>query len=158
MTQTLFQAVKHFVNSIPKGQTFTSEEYLNKVGDYETITWWKRMNRNENYRAHTYKTYLKRTGFLTNVKKGTWRVDNHIPPSVTLGTVEFLIGYNYGKSLYNGISKEGWKNVIKSFNEDFKPITIESPKKTEPFAEGFLNDLYNILQKSPIPTGLPNER
>jgi hypothetical protein len=74
------------------------------VGDDEVLTRWKDSNSNPFYRTHTYKTYLKRTGFLSKVKQGVWRVEKHIPESYNLGTIEFLIGYK-GKT-YNGMTRE----------------------------------------------------
>ena len=102
MKKSLFEAVKQFVNEVPVGETFTSKSLIAFAGPYETTTRWKQWNSNPNYRTHTYKSYLRRVGFLTNMKTGLWRVEKHIHPKVTLGTIEFLIGY---KKIYNGLTK-----------------------------------------------------
>jgi hypothetical protein len=151
MKQTLFTATKQFINSIPKGQTFTSKQYIDAVGDYEQSTHWKNVN-SRHYRSHTYKTYLKRSGFLTSIKRGTWRVENHIPPQVTLGTVEFLIGYDTyykdgeykRKFIYNNYSKEEWKDLIEKFNNKFKtPHNSEPVEPKKP-----INDLMSFLNET----------
>ena len=103
--KNLFNAVKTFVNGIPVGDLFTTGFLIDMVGDDEVLTRWKDSNSNPFYRTHTYKTYLKRTGFLSKVKKGVWKVEKHIPESYNLGTIEFLIGFK-GKKTYNGMTRE----------------------------------------------------
>ena len=102
--KNLFSAVKTFINGLPVGDLFTTGFLIDMVGDDEVLTRWKDSNKNPYYRTHTYKTYLKRTGFLSKVKQGVWRVEKHIPESYNLGTIEFLIGYK-GKT-YNGMTRE----------------------------------------------------
>jgi hypothetical protein len=102
--KNLFSAVKTFINGLPVGDLFTTGFLIDMVGDDEVLTRWKDSNSNPFYRTHTYKTYLKRTGFLSKVKQGVWRVEKHIPESYNLGTIEFLIGYK-GKT-YNGMTRE----------------------------------------------------
>ena len=104
MTKNLFQAVKTFINNAEVGETFTTKHLIEVVGDHETLTWWKDVNQNPFYRTHTYKSYLKRTGFLSSIKRGEWKVEKHIPESYNLGTIEFLIGYK-GKT-YNGLTRD----------------------------------------------------
>ena len=126
--KNLFQAVKTFVNDTPKGETFTTKELIASVGNQEDSTQWKRWNKNPNYRTHTYKAYLKRTGFLSNLKYGVWEVKKHIPDFVNLGTIEFLVGYNYYKNTYNGLTKQQIKDKIEEFNIDMK--------------KGYLTEMY----------------
>jgi hypothetical protein len=104
MTKNLFQAVKTYINGVEVGETFTTKHLIEVVGDHETLTWWKDVNQNPFYRTHTYKSYLRRTGFLSSIKRGEWKVEKHIPESYNLGTIEFLIGYK-GKT-YNGLTRE----------------------------------------------------
>lgn len=115
--KNLFQAVKTFVNDTPKGETFTTKELIASVGNQEDSTQWKRWNNNPNYRTHTYKAYLKRTGFLSNPKYGVWEVKNHIPDFVNLGTIEFLVGYKNYKNKYNGLTEKQIKDKIEEFNK-----------------------------------------
>jgi hypothetical protein len=103
-TKNLFSAIKTFINNTPVGQTFTTKQLIESVGSNETLTRWKDLNSNPFYRTHTYKAYLKRTGFLSFIKRCEWKVEKHIPESYTLGTIEFLIGYK-GKT-YTGMTRE----------------------------------------------------
>ena len=109
----LFNEVKKFVNSIPVGETFKSSQLIDKVGEYEVLTSWKKWNNNPNYRTHSYKTVLKRTKFISPVKRGEWRVNFHIPEWVNLGVLEFLtFGGAWDKTnkckrkTYNGLTKD----------------------------------------------------
>lgn len=115
--KNLFQAVKTFVNDTPKGETFTTKELIASVGNQEDSTQWKRWNKNPNYRTHTYKAYLKRTGFLSNPKYGVWEVKKHIPGFINLGTIEFLIGYKTYSNRYNGLTEQQIKDKIEEFNK-----------------------------------------
>ena len=115
--KNLFQAVKTFVNDTPKGETFTTKELIASVGNQEDSTQWKKWNNNPNYRTHTYKAYLKRTGFLSNPKYGVWEVKKHIPDFVNLGTIEFLVGYKNYKNKYNGLTEQQIKDKIEEFNK-----------------------------------------
>ena len=115
--KNLFQAVKTFVNDTPKGETFTTKELIASVGNQEDSTQWKRWNNNPNYRTHTYKAYLKRTGFLSNPKYGVWAVKKHIPDFINLGTIEFLIGYKTYSNRYNGLTEQQIKDKIEEFNK-----------------------------------------
>jgi hypothetical protein len=115
--KNLFQAVKTFVNNTPRGETFTTKELIASVGNQEDSTQWKRWNNNPNYRTHTYKAYLKRTGFLSNPKYGIWEVKKHIPDFINLGTIEFLIGYKTYSNRYNGLTEQQIKDKIEEFNK-----------------------------------------
>ena len=126
--KNLFQAVKTFVNDTPKGETFTTKELIASVGNQEDSTQWKRWNKNPNYRTHTYKAYLKRTGFLSNPKYGVWEVKKHIPDFINLGTIEFLIGYKTYSNRYNGLTEQQIKDKIEEFNIDMK--------------KGYLTEMY----------------
>ena len=126
--KNLFQAVKTFVNDTPRGETFTTKELIASVGNQEDSTQWKRWNNNPNYRTHTYKAYLKRTGFLSNPKYGVWEVKKHIPGFINLGTIEFLIGYKTYSNRYNGLTEQQIKDKIEEFNIDMK--------------KGYLTEMY----------------
>jgi hypothetical protein len=102
--KNLFSAIKTFINNTPVGQTFTTKQLIGVVGSNETLTRWKNVNSNPFYRTHTYKAYLKRTGFVSFLRKGVWKIEKHLPESYNLGTIEFLLGYK-GKT-YNGMTRE----------------------------------------------------
>ena len=133
--KNLFQAVKTFVNDTPKGETFTTKELIASVGNQEDSTQWKRWNKNPNYRTHTYKAYLKRTGFLSNPKYGVWEVKKHIPDFINLGTIEFLIGYKTYSNRYNCLTEQQIKDKIEEFNNK-EPYSGKSD-------QDFLKDIEN---------------
>jgi len=89
---SLFNAVVEFVNEQPIGSTFSTQEYLNRVSGFETLTGWKSLTRNDNYRAHMYKGMMKRY-FLTNPKRGSWTVTRHVPEWFTSAHLWTLNGY-----------------------------------------------------------------
>ena len=123
--KNLFQAVKTFVNDTPRGETFTTKELIASVGNQEDSTQWKKWNNNPNYRTHTYKAYLKRTGFLSNPKYGVWEVKKHIPDFINLGTIEFLIGYKTYSNRYNGLTEQQIKDKIEEFNKKRNCVCLE---------------------------------
>ena len=133
--KNLFQAVKTFVNDTPKGETFTTKELIASVGNQEDSTQWKRWNNNPFYRTHTYKSYLRQTGFISNLKYGVWEVKNHIPDFVNLGTIEFLVGYKNYKNKYNGLTEQQIKDKIEEFNNK-EPYSGKSD-------QDFLKDIEN---------------
>jgi hypothetical protein len=154
--KNLFQAVKTFINDTPKGETFTTKELIASVGNQEEPSSWKKWNNNPYYRTHTYKSYLKRTGFLSNPKYGVWEVKKHIPDFVNLGTIEFLIGYKNYRNKYNGLTEQQIKNSIEEFNIDMKKgyLTEMYPDiknlNKEPYSgksdQDFLKDIENQYQ------------
>lgn len=90
---SFFNEVATFINSIPVGETFTSAQYINAVGDSETVTRWKIYSKNKNYRSHQYKGMLK-GHFLQHVKRGTWKVTRHIPEWFTTAHLWTLNWHN----------------------------------------------------------------
>jgi predicted DNA-binding antitoxin AbrB/MazE fold protein len=112
--KNLFDAIKTFINNESVGTVFTTKQLIAAVGANEESTRWKEWNNNPFYRTHTYKAYLKRTGFVSFIKKGVWKIEKHIPKSYNLGTIEFLLGYK-GKT-YNGMTREEILNPQSLFN------------------------------------------
>jgi hypothetical protein len=102
--KNLFDAIKTFINNESVGTIFTTKQLIAAVGENEESTRWKRWNNNPFYRTYTYKAYLKRTGFVSFLRKGVWKIEKHLPESYNLGTIEFLLGYK-GKT-YNGKTRE----------------------------------------------------
>ena len=111
--ESQFNAVCEFVNSVPVGKTFTSQEYIDEVGHYENLTRWKRQSNNQHYICHQYKGYLGRGGFIKNIKRGTWEVQKHIPEWFNLGHLQYLIGY------------KKWSDSTKSYMQTYKGLTKE---------------------------------
>lgn len=105
-TQSQFNHICAFINTIPVGSTFTSKQYISAIGHTENMTWWKRHSGNNHYICHQYKGYLGKTGFIKNVSHGLWKVEKHIPSWVTLGHVQHLLGYNYKGEIYKGMTRD----------------------------------------------------
>ena len=93
---TLYSAVTELINSYKLGETYTSESFKDALED---ITRSHRQHLKHNgqwYRVRTYQTYLRRAGILTNVRRGVWRVNYHVPSWMTLYALETIMGYkNY---------------------------------------------------------------
>ena len=121
---SLFSTVVDFINAIPVGSTYSSSELVNATRGVEDVTWWKRTNNNEAYRTRTYQTYLRRLGYLQNVKRGEWKVLGHAPEWLDLGVVNFALGYSYGDwergdefgraSHHEGKTQSEWLDVIEA--------------------------------------------
>ena len=138
MKKNLFQAVKTYINDVEVGETFTTKHLIAMVGDHEVLTWWKRVNQNPYYRTHTYKSYLSRTGFLSSPKRGVWKVEKRIPEFVTLGTIEFLLGY---KKTYNGLTKAA---IIEKINN----LQYKSPWLEDfPTKPGFVEKRLSLQEE-----------
>lgn len=131
--QSQFNAVCDFVNNISVGQTFTTQEYLSEIGHYENLTSWKRNSGNHYYICHQYKGYLRRGGFIKNIKRGTWEVQKHIPGWFDLGHLQYLLGYkrwsNSTGSLvqtYKGLSREDIRNKLNHTEGSIMPQQMVS--------------------------------
>jgi len=111
MQKSLFQSVKSFINIRAVGSTYMSSELCNYTRGTEEVTWWKSRNSNESYRTRTYQTYLKRLGFIKNVRRGIWQVVAHIPEWLDSGHVNCALGYTYGRS-YKGQYRDDIKRTI----------------------------------------------
>jgi hypothetical protein len=111
MQQSLFQEVKRFINIRAVGSNYMSSELCNYTRGTEEVTSWKRMNNNPSYRTRTYQTYLKRLGFIKNVRRGVWQVVAHIPEWLNSGHVNLALGYTYGKSYQGEYSNDIRKKI-----------------------------------------------
>jgi len=105
---SLFNAVAKFINEQPIGSTFSTQEYLNRIAGYETSTTWKRNNKSNNYRAHSYKGMLKKY-FILKVKRGSWKVIAHIPDWFTTAHLWTLNWYTTSSRYENKTKK--WTNT-----------------------------------------------
>jgi len=140
----LFQSVKNFINSKGVGNTFTTKELCAAMDGIETVTRWKSISNNEFYRTHTYRTYLKRLGFISNIKRGLWKVDVLIPLWLDSGHVNIIIfepQYSKYKSngkfdnLYKGLTRQEIKSKLSEYMEKCKN-TIKDNVET-PTAKGY---------------------
>ena len=88
---TLYSAVVNFINSYKLGETYTSEDFKNALEDVTYAS--RRCWNGQWYRVRTYQTYLKSAGFITNVRRGVWRINYHVPDWMSSYALETLRGY-----------------------------------------------------------------
>jgi len=119
MEKTLYQACKDFVNKVGAGNEFKTKEFTNEVGEYCTPTRWNLSNNNPYYRAHTYKTFFKKSGIISQVKRGLWKVNAPIPIEVTLTDFQYDTGYTTN-AVYNSNTRTSKYYKIKNNPFDFK--------------------------------------
>jgi hypothetical protein len=91
---TLYSAVVNFINSYKLGETYTSEDFKNALREVTSGSCWAYGG--QWYRVRTYQTYLRSAGFITNVKRGVWRINYHVPDWMSLYALETLKGYKDG--------------------------------------------------------------
>lgn len=110
---TMYAGVVNFINSYKLGETFTTSEFKDALYD---MTRKKNQHKKWNgqfYRILSYRTYLKSAGFITNVKRGVWRINYHVPNWMSLYALETLRGYKDG--YWNG--REYVKRPVTFHNE-----------------------------------------
>lgn len=127
MEKTLYQACKEFVNKVGAGNEFKTKEFTNEVGDYCTPTRWNLSNNNPYYRAHTYKTFFKNAGIITQIKRGLWKVNAPIPENVTLTDFQYDTGYTTAAK-WDGEYRTSKVYKVKNNPFDFKKY-LESFKQ-----------------------------
>ena len=97
---TLYSTLVDFINTIPVGETYTSEDFRKALTHITDFTGQQNTHGGRWYRVRSYQSYLKRIGALQNVKRGLWQVAYHIPQWLNLGVVELLLGYTSNKAMY----------------------------------------------------------
>ena len=139
-TTNLFQSVKSFINNKKPGERFTTRELTNAMNGIEYFTRWKLSNKNPFYRTHTYKTYLKRLGFIEMIKRGEWKVIANIPEWLDSGHINFVLfeGQYPNRNMssireYKGETEDGTKIVYgqKAPKELIETLEKEQPIKKE---------------------------
>jgi len=97
----IYKETVRYINTIPVGSTFTTKEFHAHMAGLGY-----RDPYQPSYRINTYRTYLRSAGFVTNVKRGLWRVDYHIPESVSLRMLETARGYKCSRTAMLGAQKQ----------------------------------------------------
>ena len=111
--KNLFQSVKSFINKRSVCTQFTTKELHNEMSGIESVTFWKRHG-NEFYRTDTYRSYLKRLGFVKKIKNGLWEVIAPIPDWFDSGTANFLLFPAYRFENGKSIRQYHYKGEIRS--------------------------------------------
>jgi len=115
---SLFNEVKKFFSaSENQNRELTSKEFCDAMSGHEVSTFWKKMNC-PFYRSYTYRCYLKRLGFVKQVRHGVWEIVAPVPEWLNSGITNFVLGYhNWEKrnnTHYDGLTKEEWMSKIES--------------------------------------------
>jgi hypothetical protein len=97
---TLYSTLVDFINTIPVGETYSSEDFRKALTHITDFTGQQNTHGGRWYRVRSYQSYLKRIGALQHVKRGVWQVVYHIPHWLNLGIVELLLGYTCNKAMY----------------------------------------------------------
>lgn len=145
---SLFNRTCQFINSIPVGTTYTTQDYLSAVGQYEKDTRWKQNSRNRYYTTYGYRGLLRSAGFTKMVKRGVWEVTKHIPEWFDLGHLNTLSGYSQrdrvtGKCLseYQGLTRADIRLLLDTNNTP--KIWISEPAVNTPVAGSLEPIVYN---------------
>lgn len=147
---SLFNHACEFVNSVPVGERFRTADYIRTVGQYEEWTRWKSRS-NEFYTTHSYKTLLKRAGFISNPKRGEWKVIKHIPTWFDGGHLKFILNgmydYKTGKRIetYKGMTAE---QIRARLNETAEPVKTAVAGSAVPFGGTTVNHITKEIDQS----------
>lgn len=146
MKKTLYQACKNFVNKVGAGNEFKTKEFTNEVGEYCNPTRWNISNNNPYYRAHTYKTFFKKAGIISQVKRGVWKVNAPIPIEVTLTDFQCDTGYTT-HAVYNSNTRTSKNYKIKNNPFDFKQY-LEDYDLAKEYLEDFEAPYLQHIEKN----------
>lgn len=86
---TLFQHLKEYINDNwgwGNGE-FTTAHMRHRIGQYETLTSWKKYNKNPNYTLHVYLGQLRQLGCIKRIRHGRYEINGPIP--VWFGSYHF---------------------------------------------------------------------
>ena len=89
---TIYSELVDFINSIPVGQTYTSKQFTAALREFLLSKGQHRTHGGTFYRVRSYQGYLQRIDIVTNVKRGLWKVNRHIPSWLNLGVLECMVG------------------------------------------------------------------
>jgi len=117
----IYQTTVAFVNSIPVGGIFTTEQFHTHMEDLGYKDSYQPY-----YRINTYRTYLRSAGFLSNPKRGQWTVNYSIPTWLTLSALETARNYKGTQAQRKAIQAK-----IKEYQS-----TISAKATVAPFKEG----------------------
>jgi hypothetical protein len=102
------------------GSKFTSKDMIEKIGQFETTTSWKRGNKSPYYTLHMYVCQLNYIGAIKRTKRGEYDVCFVIPAWLDSGVLWILRGwrdYDYVNHVYLECvteTKTKWENYKKS--------------------------------------------
>lgn len=146
---SLFDRACQFINGIEVGQVFQTSDYTDQVGSYEKSTRWKGY-KNRFYVTMGYKTNLKQGGFVTMVKRGVWKVNQHVPDWFDAGHLQFIngCGYDYKSNSrlthYDGMTKE---EIISRLNISSIDESVQTNSAFKSVDSSKTNNVLNTIQE-----------
>lgn len=117
----IYQTLKNFLNHESVGDNIHVAAMCDATDGVEVVTGWKRMNNNPKYTTRMYVCHLMKTGFLTRVSRGVYRLNALIPDWCDLGVLWYANGYpqydwrTKTYVLYHGKDASQWKQAIKDY-------------------------------------------
>lgn len=90
---SLFQYFKDYLQYQVLNEEFLVKDLIQAVGEHECLTRWKAFHSNPYYRTRQYLSYMRRCGYVENVKYGRWKVVQPISADLTLYDVKAKLGY-----------------------------------------------------------------
>jgi hypothetical protein len=153
--KSLFNRACEFINERQRGDSFLTKDYIAAIGQYENVTSWKKYNKNKHYNCHQYKGYLKKAGFISQVKRGEWKIEEYIPHWFDFGHLSILLGYYKWDSktrknitTYKGMSKQ---DILDRLNNPGAEIIAAHRKLHQKKAMNILqNSTYGAYAKPGI--------
>ncbi len=114
---SIFKTFISFINSVPEGELYKTSAMLK----YMRLTL-----PNSNDTAAYYQTRLKVLGFVTNVRRGFWKVNKHVPDWFDSGVMNYACGnvpYVFNDDIkqfvrieqYHGKTSEYWKHEVEKY-------------------------------------------
>jgi hypothetical protein len=154
---SLFNRACDFINSHTRGDSFLTKDYISAIGKYENVTSWKRYSKNKHYNCHQYKGYLRKAGFISQTKRGEWRIEEYIPYWFDLGHLSILLGYHKWDpearkhiTTYKGMSREDILEKLKNpfDNKETYGTRIDQAAASNPGILKTAQDLANLISET----------
>lgn len=164
---SLFNKVVGYVNSISVGTSYTVSDMLDATSPEARNIKKTCFNRDPFYRNRSYQSMLKRCGFLSNISRGKWKVNQHIPDWFSLADAQKIIGWTgdieergillNNIRIYNELEKESQATrmfppaIAESYGSLIKEIERHEAsentkkKKKSPKMSASYNKLYKKL-------------
>ena len=145
---TIYSELVDFINSIPVGQTYTSKQFTAALREFLLSKGQHRTHGGTFYRVRSYQGYLSSIDIVTNIKRGLWKVNRHIPSWLNLGVLECMVGHRkYNQSLDAQRSRQmrllkQLKIMNNNTTTDFKVGDIVLVEKKTDFVEDSMRNSW----------------
>lgn len=144
--ESLFNKACVFMNNIPVGSTYKTSDYRKTVGQHETST--------STYITLGYRGRLRQAGFTCQVKRGEWKILQHIPSWFDSGHLTFILNglwdskTNTKLTQYDGMTKS--EIIAKLDHDRHHPngVIQKQESNISPFIESILSTFIPISKKA----------